>query len=45
MNEILAVKLHEYLKANNPDMLLALQQKNTVTAFINNKISSIADLL
>ena len=45
MQENLINKLHEYITQNNPDVLLALQEKNSVTSYLVNKIRTIKDLI
>lgn len=45
MRDILKNKLHEYIRQNNPDMLLALQEKNDVTSFLTNKVNGISKFL
>lgn len=45
MQEILVIKLHEYIRENNPDMLTALREKNAVTGYLHEKILSIDSLL
>ncbi len=44
MQEVLIVKLHRYITANNPDLLITLQQEGNVSGYLNEKIASI-DLL
>ena len=44
MQKILIKTLHDYLKENNPDLLLRLEEKNKVTEYVSNKIST-ADVL
>lgn len=41
MQEVLIKKLHDYLKLNNADVLLALEEKNGVTPFLSDKVASI----
>lgn len=45
MQEILINKLHEYIRENNPDMLLQLEEDSKVTEYLSNKISTIDGLL
>jgi len=43
INDILINKLHEYIIENNPDFLLELQEGDSVTEYLNEKISSVRD--
>ena len=45
MQEILIHKLHQYIRENNPDLLLQLEEDNEVTEFLSNKISTVDGLL
>lgn len=45
MKEILFAKLHEYLRENNPDILLPLEEERRVTAWLQDKISTVESLL
>lgn len=45
MQETLKHKLHEYIRQNNPDVLLALEEKGRVTEYVIDKVNSINDLL
>jgi hypothetical protein len=45
MPELLTVKLHEYLRQNNPEVLFELEEKNAVTQFLERRVSTISDLL
>lgn len=45
MEEILIKKLHEYIRENNPDLLLQLEEDNKVTEYLSNKISTVDALL
>jgi hypothetical protein len=45
MKDILSIKLVEYLRENNPDILLSLQDGGAVIAYITRKITSIEGLL
>ena len=38
-------KLHRYLKENNPDLLLQLEEDGKVTEYLSNKINAIEGLL
>lgn len=39
MQEILIHKLHEYIRENNPDLLLQLEEAGTVTDYLSDKIN------
>jgi hypothetical protein len=45
MQETLKHRLHEYIRQNNPDVLLALEEKGNVTKYLLDKVNSISDLL
>ncbi|MEP7374577.1 MAG: DUF1896 family protein [Chitinophagaceae bacterium] len=45
MQEILVNKLHEYIRANNPELLLALEQENKVTEYLQESVSTADDLI
>lgn len=45
MQEILIYKLHQYIRENNPDLLLQLESEGKVTEYLQSKISSIHALL
>ena len=45
MQEILMRKLHEYIRENNPDVLLQLEADTTVTKYLTNKVSAADSLL
>lgn len=45
MQEVLSEKLHQYIKDNNPDLLLTLQVDGNVRVYLKEKIDSIDDLL
>ncbi len=45
MREILIQKLHEYIRLNNPDILIPLQEEGKVSNFLANKLAAIKDLL
>jgi hypothetical protein len=45
MQELLINKLHEYLMENNPDILLELEEKNTVTLFLTERVNAVTNLL
>lgn len=44
MQEVLIEKLHQYVTENNPDLLIALQEKGNVSGYLREKIAEI-DLL
>ncbi|SDW14012.1 hypothetical protein SAMN05444410_101327 [Hydrobacter penzbergensis] len=44
MQEVLIEKLHQYIAENNPDLLIALQEKGNVSGYLKEKIAEI-DLL
>jgi len=41
VNTVLATKLHRYIIDNHPDLLVELQSERNVTAYINDKLSSV----
>lgn len=45
MQEILIVKLHQYILENNLDLLISLQEKNNLDSYLKEKVSSIDTLL
>ena len=45
MKEILNNKLHGYIRENNPDVLLQLEEDGKVTEYLSYKISSVESLL
>ena len=45
MQEILIRKLHEYIRENNPDLLLTLEEENRVTDYLEENIASVDDLI
>lgn len=45
MQEILIVKLHQYILENNLDLLIDLQERNNVGSYLKEKVSSIDTLL
>lgn len=44
MQQILATKLHAHLAEHNPDLLIRLQDKQNVTAYISAKVQSVMGL-
>ena len=45
MKEILINKLHEYIRENNPDVLLQLEEDSKVTEYLSDKVSTVKALL
>ena len=45
MKEILINKLHEYIKENNPDLLLQLEEDGKVTEYLSGRVSTVNALL
>jgi hypothetical protein len=45
MQEILIQKLHDYLKENDPDLLLELEEQGNVTTYLSNKINMVDSVL
>ena len=45
MQDILINKLHQYLRENNPDVLLQLEEEGKVTEYLSNKIKLVDALL
>ena len=45
MQEILVKKLYEYIRENNPDLLLQLEEDGKVTEYLSNKITIVDVLL
>ena len=45
MKEILINKLHEYIRENNPDVLLQLEEDSKVTEYLSDKVSTVNALL
>jgi hypothetical protein len=45
MQELLIRKLHEYIRDNNPDLLLTLQEENRVTDYLHENVASVDGLL
>ena len=41
MKEILINKLHEYIRENNPDVLLQLEEDGKVTEYLSDKVSTV----
>lgn len=45
MQEILIRKLHEYIRDNNPDLLLTLQEENRVTDYLQENVASLDEMI
>ena len=45
MQTVLKNKFYEYLRQNNPDILLALQESTKVTSYITDKVNTVNDLI
>lgn len=45
MEEILIRKLHDYIRENNPDLLLTLEEENRVTAYLYETVNSIDGMI
>ncbi len=45
MQETLLRKLHEYIRDNNPDLLLTLQEENRLTDYLNESVASVDGLV
>jgi len=45
MQEILIQKLHHYVSENNPDLLIQLQGESRVTAYLQEKVAAIDEIL
>lgn len=45
MQIILTNKLYEYIRQNNPDVLIPLEENNNVTQYLKNKVDAIKGLL
>ena len=45
MQQILANKNYEYIRQNNPDVLIPLEENGKVTEYLNEKVDSVKDLL
>ena len=45
MREMLINKLHQYMRENNPDLLLQLEEESKVTQYLSDKLSAIEPLL
>lgn len=45
MHEMLIRKLHEYIRDNNPDVLLTLEEENRVSDYLQENVASIDSLI
>lgn len=45
MQEVLIVKLHQYISENNPDLLITLQNRDYVSGYLKEKVAAIAPML
>lgn len=45
MRDILIKKLHEYIRENNPDVLLQLEEEGKVSEYLSEKISTVDALI
>jgi len=45
MQDILINQLHEYIRQNDPDMLIVLEEEGSVTKYLSDKISTIDSLI
>ncbi|MEO7984230.1 MAG: hypothetical protein ABI688_09125 [Bacteroidota bacterium] len=45
MQEILIRKLHDYIRDNNPDLLLTLEEENRVTDYLYDTVASVDHLI
>lgn len=45
MQELLTIKLHNYLAAHHPDRLLALQEEQKLEVYMQEKAAAISDVL
>ncbi|CAN5396364.1 hypothetical protein BH10BAC2_BH10BAC2_46420 [soil metagenome] len=41
MQDILINKLHKYIRQNNPDMLIALEEESSVTKYLTDRMSQV----
>ncbi len=44
MQDILINKLHNYIRGNNPDLLIALEESGDVTQNLTDKVNTVSDL-
>lgn len=45
MQEVLIAKLHQYIRDNNPDLLITLQQEGSLSSYLEEKVAAINPLL
>ena len=45
MQDILINKLHQYIRENNPDLLLQLEEDRKVTEYLSNKVNATAPII
>jgi hypothetical protein len=45
MEKMLIKKLHEYIRENNPDLLLQLEEDSKVTEYLFNKVNATAPII
>jgi len=45
MQELLIRKLHEYIRDNNPDLLLTLQEEDRVTEYLQEQVAALDDMI
>lgn len=45
MQDTLINKLHAYIRQNNPDMLMALEEESSVTKYLTDKINTVDSLI
>lgn len=45
MNDILFSDLHSYIAANNPDLMISLQEEGKLTTYLTTKIVTVTDMI
>jgi hypothetical protein len=45
MQDTLIKKLHNYLKENNPDVLVLLEEEKALTTYLENKVALVNDII
>src|SRR2546425_9471920 len=45
MQDILKIKLQDYIISNHPDLLIILQEERKVTSYLNEKVATVDSLL
>ncbi len=45
MELTLIIKLHEYMRENNPDLLMQLEEDDKVTEYLSTKVGNVEDLI